>query len=193
MFSFLRSLPVFGCIPFSAFKCSLTSDLGTPFAPAPPRRFILTVDIQRDAGLQRMTLGHGTIPDNALVLGTIVRSPGQYLQRRVRVVVLRAALQRIRLQRHTAALTEPAAKRQRQRHREREREIEGEERERFSVEKSMCRVGIINEGAQLSDLLAAGCALTGRTDHTTSAAGTAATATTVEPRNTGWAKKAKLK
>lgn len=51
-------------------------------------RLILTVDIQRHAGLQRMTLGHGTIADDALVLGTIVRPPGQYLQRRVRVVVL---------------------------------------------------------------------------------------------------------
>lgn len=81
---------------------------GPPFLPT---RFILTVDIQRDAGLQGMTLGHGTIPDNALVLGTIVRPPGQYLQRRVRIVILRAALQRIRLQWHTAALTEPAAKR----------------------------------------------------------------------------------
>jgi len=71
---------------------------------------LLTVDIQRDAGLQHMTLGHGTIPDDAFVLGAIVGPSGNNLECGVGIVVLRSALQSIRLQWHCAALSVPAAK-----------------------------------------------------------------------------------
>lgn len=83
--------------------------VGSPIDPPSPHRAVLTVDVQRYAGLQRVALGHGTIPNDAYVLGTVVRPSGQYLQRRICVVVLGAALQRVRLQWHFAALSKPAA------------------------------------------------------------------------------------
>jgi len=86
---------------------STTSDI---FFRASPKTQLLTVDIQRDTGLQHMTLGHGTIPDDAFVLGAIVGPSGNNLQGGVGIVVLRTALERIRLQRYCAALPVPAAK-----------------------------------------------------------------------------------
>lgn len=187
-FFLVGSLAVFGSIPFSAFKCSLTSDPRHPdlchSLPCFPDAFPFNTHswhsaprwspandprAWHDCGRRTCTWHHR--PPAGAVSAASRSCSG--------------SLSRPSVHTTAAAHCYPHGTSCKDRDRGKEKEEVGEERERFSVEKSMCRSGIINEGAQLSDLLAAGCALTGRTDHTTSATATA-TATTAEPRNTGW-------